>query len=216
MGIPISLSVHEKTMVWELPNSPLAFEWPEQRKAKEAMLHQHGCVLWMCGLSGAGKSTLAMKLDRMLTARGFLSQVIDGDVVRGGLNKGLGFSVEDRAENLRRVAELSRLFVQCGVITVVSFISPTCESRLRAASIIGETDFWEVYINAPLEVCEARDTKGLYRQAREGLLHDFTGIDSPFEVPEKPAIEIRTDLQDADFCAGQLLDFLLPMIAYKD
>ncbi len=197
-------------------NHPGIFEWPEQRRAKEALLKQHGRVLWMCGLSGAGKSTLAVRLDRMLTARGFLSQVIDGDVVRGGLNRGLGFSPEDRAENLRRVAELSRLFVQCGVITVVSFISPTRESRLRAASIIGEADFLEVYINAPLEVCEARDTKGLYRQAREGLLHDFTGIDAPFEVPENPAIEVRTDLLDAATCAGQLFDFLLPMIEYKD
>jgi len=197
------------------PNSPLLFDWPE-RKVKEAMLQQHGCVLWMCGLSGAGKSTLAVRLDRMLSARGFLSQVIDGDVVRGGLNKGLGFSVEDRTENLRRVAELSRLFVQCGVITVVSFISPTRESRLRAASIIGESDFLEAYINAPLEVCEARDTKGLYRQAREGLLRDFTGIDSPFEVPGNPAVEIRTDLQDADTCTRQLFDFLLPKIVYKD
>lgn len=180
------------------------------------MLKQHGKVLWMCGLSGAGKSTLAARLDRMLTAAGYLSQVIDGDVVRGGLNKGLGFSPEDRAENLRRVAELSRLFVQCGVITVVSFISPTREFRLRAASIIGEADFLEAYINAPLEVCEARDTKGLYRQAREGLLHDFTGIDAPFEVPETPAIEVRTDLNDAETCAGQLFEFLLPMIEYKD
>lgn len=203
-------------MYREGQNPPEVFEWPEQRRAKEAMLKQHGRVLWMCGLSGAGKSTLAARLDRMLTASGYLSQVIDGDVVRGGLNKGLGFSAEDRAENLRRVAELSRLFVQCGVITVVSFISPTRESRLRAASIIGSDDFLEAYINAPLEVCETRDTKGLYRQAREGLLHDFTGIDAPFEVPVNPSVEVRTDLYNVETCAAQLFDFLLPMIEYKD
>lgn len=209
------MSVHKKTLDKEqLYHRPASVEGAEQRKAKEALLNQHGCVLWMCGLSGAGKSTLAFRLDRMLTSRGYLSQVIDGDVVRGGLNKGLGFSVEDRTENLRRVAELAKLFVQCGVITVVSFISPTRESRLRAASIIGEADFLEVYINAPLDVCEARDTKGLYRQAREGLLHDFTGIDSPFEVPEKPDIEVRTDLCDATSCTLKLFDFLLPMIVY--
>ena len=192
------------------------FDWQGMRLKKEALLHQHARVLWMCGLSGAGKSTLAARLDRMLMERGYLSQVIDGDMVRNGLNKGLGFSAEDRHENLRRVAELSKLFLHSGVITIVSFISPTRVSRQTASSIIGETNFLEIFINAPLDICEKRDTKGLYRQAREGLIREFTGIDSPFEEPEHPGIEIRTDQMDIDESSARLLDYVLPFIAYTD
>ncbi len=192
------------------------FDWQGMRLKKEALLQQRARVFWMCGLSGAGKSTLANRLDRMLIARGYLSQVIDGDMVRSGLNRGLGYSAEDRQENLRRVAELAKLFLHCGVITIVSFISPTRESRQMASSIIGESNFLEVFINAPLGVCEKRDTKGLYRQAREGLIRDFTGIDSPFEAPKDPDLEIRTDLVGIDESADKLLDYVLPLIAYKD
>ena len=192
------------------------FDWQGMRLKKESLLQQHARVIWMCGLSGAGKSTLAARLDRLLMERGYLSQVIDGDMVRHGLNKGLGFSAEDRHENLRRVAELAKLFLHCGVITIVSFISPTRASRKTACSIIGESNFLEVFINAPLDVCENRDTKGLYRQAREGLIREFTGIDSPFEEPRHPGLEIRTDQMDIDESAGRLLDYVLPFIAYKD
>jgi adenylylsulfate kinase len=192
------------------------FNWPEMRLRKEALLQQRALVIWMCGLSGAGKSTLAARLDQMLFDRGYLSQVIDGDMVRSGLNKGLGFSEEDRRENLRRVAELARLFLHCGVITIVSFISPSHESRKAARTIIGEENFLEVYINAPLDVCEHRDTKGLYRQARQGLIREFTGIDSPFEEPVQPDLEIRTDRMDIDESAGRMMEYVLPFIAYKD
>jgi adenylylsulfate kinase len=197
-------------------NRDSLFNWPELRLKKEDRLCQHAKVIWMCGLSGAGKSTLAANLDAMLYQYGFLSQVIDGDIVRSGLNKGLGFSADDRRENLRRVAELARLFIGCGVITIVSFISPTHESRQAAQSIIGERDFVEVYVNAPLSVCEQRDAKGLYKQAREGLLKNFTGVDSPFEVPEKPDVEINTYLYSAEECATKLLDVILPLVKHND
>jgi len=196
-------------------NSDFLNKWSGMRFPKEAMLEQHARVIWMCGLSGAGKSTLASSLDKELFDRGFLAQVIDGDVVRSGLNKGLGFTREERHENLRRVAEVAKLFVSCGVITIVSFISPTSNSRSMARSIIGEKDFLEVYINAPLEICEGRDTKGLYKQAREGKIKDFTGIDSPFEPPGHPDVEISTHLLSVEESTHELLDFVLPLVAYK-
>jgi adenylylsulfate kinase len=187
----------------------------EIRRSKEAMLKQHARVIWMCGLSGAGKSTLATRLDKDLFERGFLSQVLDGDVVRSGLNRGLGFSNEERLENLRRVAEVAKLITGCGVIPIVSFISPTRNCRQMARTIIGEADFIETYINAPIEICEKRDIKGLYKQAREGKIKDFTGIDSPFEPPESPAVEITTHLLSVGESAGKLLDFVLPRITLQ-
>jgi adenylylsulfate kinase len=190
-------------------------KWPAMRTPKEAMLKQHARVIWMCGLSGSGKSTLAARLDQELYNRGYLSQVIDGDVVRSGLNKGLGFSEEDRNENLRRVAEVAKLFTGCGVITIVSFISPTLNYRSMARNIIGKDDFLEVYINAPLEVCEHRDIKGLYQKARSGIIRDFTGINAPFEAPEQPDAEINTHSQSVEESTRQLLDFILPHVAFK-
>jgi adenylylsulfate kinase len=185
------------------------------RESKEALLKQHAQVIWMCGLSGAGKSTLATKLDRELYNRGFLSQVLDGDAVRSGLNKGLGYSPEERMENLRRVAEVAKLFLGCGVITIVAFISPTNSYRQMAKNIIGEQDFIETYINAPLEVCDQRDTKGLYKQAREGKIRDFTGITAPFEPPDSPALEINTSMLTVEESTSRLLDFVLPRIFYS-
>jgi adenylylsulfate kinase len=196
-------------------NTEMQFSSTALRLAKEAMLKQHARVIWMCGLSGAGKSTLADLLDKELSERRYLSQIIDGDVVRNGLNKGLGFSNEDRSENLRRVAEVAKLFLGCGVITIVSFISPTNSARYTARHIVGGNDFIEVYINAPLEICEKRDTKGLYKQAREGKIKDFTGIDSPFEPPEHPALEINTNILTIEESACKLRDFVLPLVAYK-
>ena len=190
-------------------------KWPAMRLPKETMLNQRARVIWMCGLSGAGKSTLAARLDQELYNRGYLAQVIDGDVVRSGLNKGLGFTEEERHENLRRVAEVAKLFVGCGVITIVSFISPTLNYRSMAKSIIGEEDFIEVYVNSPLEICEDRDIKGLYKKARNGMIKDFTGIDSPFEPPPEPDIEIPTHLLTVEESTNRLLDFILPLIAFK-
>lgn len=184
------------------------------RARKEALLNQHARVFWMCGLSGAGKSTLASVLDNELTLRGYLCQVIDGDDVRSGLNKGLGYTHEDRMENLRRVAEVARLFSNCGVITVVSFITPTEDIRRMIREIVGK-DYLEIFVDAPLEICESRDTKGLYKQAREGRIRYFTGIDSPFEPPANPHLVIDTKTRDVDQCSCQLLEFALPLIEYS-
>lgn len=196
-------------------NSPV-FDGVNLRKRKEKFLKQKARVIWMSGLSGAGKTTLAVGLERELFKKGFLAQVIDGDNIRHGLNKNLTFTNEDRKENLRRIAELSKLFVNCGVITINSFITPTIETRQMAREIIGEEDFIEVYINSPFEVCEMRDVKGLYKQARDGQLKNFTGIDSLYESPLHPDIEIHTDQLSVEECVKQLLDYVLPRIAFNN
>jgi adenylylsulfate kinase len=182
---------------------------------KERLLNQRARVIWMTGLSGAGKTTIARGLEKELLKKGYLSQVIDGDDLRAGLNKNLGFSNEDRKENLRRIAEISRLFINCGLITINSFISPTHEVRRMAKSIVGEVFYVEVFINAPLEVCEQRDKKGLYRKARQGLIKDFTGIDSPFEPPMNADIEIQTDRLTIKESIDKLLSYILPLVEYK-
>ena len=196
-------------------NSPV-FDGVTLRKSKEIFLKQKARVIWMSGLSGAGKTTLAIGLEKELFNRGYLAQVIDGDNIRHGLNKNLTFTDDDRKENLRRIAEVSKLFVNCGVITINSFISPTIETRQMAREIIGEDDFIEVFINSPLEICEMRDVKGLYKQARDGQLKNFTGIDSLYESPLYPDIEIHTDQFSVEECVKQLLDFVLPRIAFNN
>lgn len=163
------------------------------REDKQHLLGQRSAVVWFTGLSGSGKSTIAQALERELYKQGRLTKLLDGDNIRTGLGKNLGFSVNDRRENIRRVAEVAKLFAQAGVICLCSFVSPTREIRNLAKEIIGEEDFLEVYVNAPLEVCEARDVKGLYQKARAGIIKDFTGIDSPFEAPPSPFMEIKTD-----------------------
>ncbi|MBN2215115.1 MAG: adenylyl-sulfate kinase [Bacteroidales bacterium] len=185
------------------------------RSRNEAKLRQHARVIWMCGLSGAGKSTIALELEHQLFGLGYIAQVLDGDLLRSGLNKDLGFSAEDRTENLRRVAELSKLIISAGIISINAFISPTSRIRSQARSIIGHQDFIEVYVNAPINVCEQRDQKGLYEKARMGVIKDFTGIGSPFEPPVKPGIEIRTDKLDVQESVDKLLKYLLPHIEFK-
>ena len=183
-----------------------------QRPEKEKLLNQKAKVIWMTGLSGAGKTTIGTGIERELNKRGHLTQVLDGDNIRSGINNNLGFSAEDRFENIRRIAEVSKLFLNCGIICINSFISPTKEIRAMAKEIIGEDDFIEVYVNAPLEVCEQRDVKGLYRKARDGKIKDFTGIDAPFEVPENPAVEIRTDRLSIEESVQKCLEVILPKI----
>lgn len=163
------------------------------RQERQQRLGQKGKVLWLTGLSGSGKSTIAENLERKLFEAGYFPQVLDGDNIRSGINKNLGFSVVDRTENIRRIAEVARLYANSGVIVLASFISPTRQIRTLAKTIIGEDDFLEIYINAPLEECERRDVKGLYQKARRGEIKGFTGIDSPYEAPEAPFLEIRTD-----------------------
>ena len=183
-----------------------------QRIDKEDLLQQTAKVIWLTGLSGSGKSTIAQNLEKILHANGNLTMLLDGDNIRSGINNNLSFSDADRIENIRRIAEVSKLFLNCGIITINSFVSPTNEIRKMAKELIGENDFLEIYINAPLEVCEARDVKGLYKKARAGLIPDFTGITSPFEAPENPALEIRTDQMEIEASVQMLLDFILPVI----
>lgn len=184
-----------------------------QRADKEALLQQRSKVLWFTGLSGSGKSTIAQGLEARLYSDGFLTQVLDGDNIRSGINNNLGFSLADREENIRRVAEIAKLYLHSGVITIVSFISPTREAREYARRIIGEDDFLEIYINAPIEVCEARDVKGLYQKARRGEIREFSGIDSPYEAPEHPSLEIKTDMMSIESSIDRICDYLYEMIA---
>lgn len=183
------------------------------QEAKESFLKQRGKVIWMIGLSGSGKSTIAKNLEKKLFAEGFFSQLLDGDNLRSGLNGDLGFSANDRTENLRRTAEVAKLFKTAGIVTLTSFISPTELSREQARNIIGHEDLILVYVSCPLEVCEARDVKGLYKKARAGEIPDFTGISSPFEEPEKADIVLRTDQQDVNTCVEDLYQFILNKIS---
>lgn len=182
------------------------------RSDKEALLKQKGIVIWMTGLSASGKTTLAIGLERALHAKGHLCYVLDGDNVRTGINKNLHFSEDDRRENIRRVAEVSKLFVQCGIITINCFVSPTEELRNLAKSIIGENDFKLVYVNTPIEICEQRDSKGLYAKARRGEIKDFTGVSAPFEEPKSPDLEIKTPDHSFEENLKTLVDFVLPKI----
>ena len=182
------------------------------RSHKEELLGQQGCVVWMTGLSGSGKSTIAIALERALHERGRFCVVLDGDNVRTGINSNLGFSDTDRTENIRRIAEVAKLFVQQGVIVICCFVSPTIAIREQAKAIIGAADFHEVFIDTPLEVCEQRDVKGLYAKARAGEVKDFTGISAPFEAPPSPAIRIATARRSEQESANELLNFIQPRI----
>ena len=188
------------------------FERALNRTHKEALLRQHAVVVWLVGLSGSGKSTLATLLEQSLYKRGVLTQLLDGDNLRTGINNNLGFSETDRLENIRRAAEVARLFLQGGIVTICSFISPTVVSRQLAQSIIGVEDFLEVYVDCPVDECEKRDVKGLYSKARQGLITNFTGIDAPFEPPTQPALVLPTHLNSLETCSQQLLENVLKRI----
>ncbi|MFN8416327.1 MAG: adenylyl-sulfate kinase [Cytophagaceae bacterium] len=190
------------------------FDKTLQRADKEAQLKQKALVIWMVGLSGSGKSTLAKALEAELHQRGHLTMLLDGDNLRTGINNNLGFTEADRTENIRRAAEVSKLFASCGVITICSLISPTEEIRSMAKNIIGEKDYFELFIHCPIEVCEQRDVKGLYKKARAGEIKNFTGIDSPFENPTSPSLEVRTDLNSLENCLQQIVDSIIPKITY--
>lgn len=191
------------------------FDRMETRADKERLLGQRGCVIWFTGLSGSGKSTLAIALERELAARGILCRILDGDNIRCGINAGLGFSEEDRRENIRRVAEVCRLFVDTGVVVLACFVSPSRGDRSRAARIVGAEDFCEIYVATPLEECERRDVKGLYAKARRGEIRDFTGISAPFEEPENPDLKIDTTNRSVEACTETILRGVLPKIRLK-
>lgn len=188
------------------------FEKMLQRKDREALLKQKGIMIWFTGLSGSGKSTLAIALERELYKQGILCRILDGDNIRSGINNNLGFSEADRTENIRRIAEVSKLFVNCGIVTIAAFISPTHAIRRMASEIIGEDDFLEVYVSTPIEECERRDVKGLYAKARRGEIKEFTGISSPFEAPEHPFISIDTSRQSLADSVKILLEAVSPKI----
>ncbi len=172
------------------------------------LLHQRGCVIWLTGLSGSGKSTIARCLEALLVESGHLAYVLDGDNVRHGLNGDLGFSPEDRQENIRRLAEVAALFADAGVLTITAFISPYRHDRQQARQKVPAGRFVEVFIDTPLEICEQRDPKGLYAKARAGEIQQFTGIDAPYEAPEAPELSLPTKERPVDDCARAIMQHL--------
>ena len=185
------------------------------RQDKESLLRQHGVMVWFTGLSGSGKSTIAIALERELHKRGLLCRILDGDNIRSGINNNLGFSEADRVENIRRIAEVSKLFIDTGIVTIAAFISPNNDIREMAANIIGKEDFLEIYVSTPLEECERRDVEGLYAKARRGEIKNFTGISAPFEAPVHPALTLDTSLLSLEESVNHLLELVLPRIQKK-
>ncbi|MDH5608084.1 MAG: adenylyl-sulfate kinase [Cyclobacteriaceae bacterium] len=173
-------------------------------------------LIWFTGLSGSGKSTLANALEVHLFNKGFQTYILDGDNIRSGLNNDLDFTDQSRKENIRRIAEVSKLFIDAGVITLTAFISPFIEDREAARNLVGEENFVEVYVECPLEVCEARDVKGLYKKAREGKIPNFTGITSPFEEPMNPDIKVNTSENSLEVCLSQLIEKIMPKLSIKE
>ncbi len=181
------------------------------REDIEELNNHKGATIWLTGLSGSGKSTVANYVSRMLHARGIRTVILDGDNIRQGLNSDLGFSPEDRTENIRRIGEVSRLFTSFGIINLVAFISPYTADRNRAREIQNKGDFVEVFVDAPLAVAEERDPKGLYKKARAGIIPSFTGISAPYEAPESPEVHLHTDLQTPEESAAEVIRALEKM-----
>lgn len=196
-------------------NIHTTFDQLLNRADKEQMLQQRSLCVWFTGLSGSGKTTIAKGVERELFKQGFLTQVLDGDNVRSGINNNLGFTEADRLENIRRIAEVTKLFINCGVVTLNCFVSPTQDLRDLAQSIIGADDFIEVYVNAPFSVCEDRDVKGLYKKARAGQIKNFTGLDAPFEAPVNPTLEIKTNELTIEQSVQAVVEMLLPKLQAK-
>lgn len=183
-----------------------------QKADKEKLLKQKGIVLWMTGLSGSGKSTLARGLEIDLFEKGYFTKLLDGDNLRTGINNNLGFSEADRLENIRRAAEVAKLFLENGEVVICSFVSPTHDIRALAKSIIGEQDYYEVFVNASFEECAKRDVKGLYKKALNGEIKNFTGLDAPFDAPVSPFLEIKTAEEDFEVSRKKLLNKVLEVI----
>lgn len=183
------------------------------QQEKERLLGQKGLVVWMTGLSGAGKSTIAIALEKALHERGVMTCLLDGDNIRTGINAGLGFSDEDRTENIRRIAQVGKLFLQNGVVAIAACISPTKALRSMAREIVGGDRFFEIYVSTPLDVCEQRDVKGLYQKAREGKIQSFTGISAAYEAPESPEMDIDTSTRSVQDAVSEILSAITPLIA---
>jgi adenylylsulfate kinase len=185
--------------------------WHDHKVSKQdrtKLAGHKGAVLWFTGLSASGKSTVANTVDHLLHSSGKRSYVLDGDNIRMGLNKNLGFSAEDRAENIRRIGEVAKLFAEAGVLTLTAFISPYRADRNAVRAIMGPGEFIEIYVNASLETCEARDPKGLYKKARKGEIKGFTGIDDPYEAPEKPELVLDANSKGIDELAREVIAYL--------
>jgi adenylylsulfate kinase len=176
---------------------------------RETLTKQRGCVLWFTGLSGSGKSTVSRRVEELLLKRGAFCYSLDGDNLRMGLNEDLGFAAADRVENIRRIGEVAKLFADATVVTTCSFISPYRAGRQEIRDKMPAGVFIEVFVDTPLEVCEARDVKGLYAKARAGAIPNFTGISAPYEAPETPEIRLKTDENDLDACAQQVISYLV-------
>ncbi len=196
------------------PHIHPVFDKIKGRRDKEVFLKQRAKVIWFTGLSGSGKTTVASLLEKKLFELNYFCQILDGDNVRSGINKNLRFTDEDRIENIRRIAEVSKLFMNCGIILLCAFISPTNEMRTMAKEIIGEDDFLEIFVDTPLEICEKRDPKGLYKKARTGEIKNFTGISAPFEAPENPFLKVVNTNPDIEKTVHKLLVKILPEIKF--
>jgi adenylylsulfate kinase len=194
------LSVKSKNLTWH--------EGQVSRTSREELLGQKGVTLWLTGLSGSGKSTIAVAAEAALRDQGRLTYILDGDNVRQGLNSNLGFSPEDRTENIRRIGEVSKLFTDTGVIVLTAFISPYREDRDQVREIMADGDFLEVHVSADVETCESRDVKGLYKKARSGEIPNFTGISAPYEAPEKAELVVDSGAQTVEESVAQILGFL--------
>jgi len=178
------------------------------RTDREQLNGHRGFTLWFTGFSAAGKSTLAVATENALFRNGYRTYVLDGDNIRHHLNRDLGFSAREREENIRRIAEVARLFTDCGIINLTAFISPYRQDRRMAKSLCQPGDFIEIHVDCPLAVCEQRDPKGMYKKARQGAIKEFTGINAPYEPPENPDIYLRTDLAPVSACVGQIMTYL--------
>jgi adenylylsulfate kinase len=182
------------------------------RQDRRELLAQNSIIIWFTGLSGAGKSTIAGKVEELLNEGGFLTYLLDGDNLREGLNSNLGFSSADRSENIRRAGEVAKILMDAGVIVLAAFITPLREDRQRVRSLVGKEEFIEVYVNCPVEICEQRDTKGLYRKARAGDVDEFTGVSAIYEAPGLPEVEIRSDLVSASEAAEKIVRLVKPKL----
>jgi adenylylsulfate kinase len=191
-----------------MANNIVRHEYTVSKANREQVNGHRAFVLWFTGLSGSGKSTIANAVEHELFKKGLHTYSLDGDNIRSGINKGLGFSEEDRTENLRRIAEAARLFVDAGIITLAAFISPTQKDRAMVKEIVSEENFYEIFIDTPLEVCEERDPKGLYKKARAGEIKDFTGIDAPYEPPINPDLLIQTAENSLESCVKKVIIFV--------
>lgn len=185
---------------------PTAFKISKESKIER--LQQNPKLIWFTGLSGSGKSTLANFLEIKLFEQGFITSILDGDNIRSGLNKDLGFSKEDRVENIRRIAEVAKLMMDSGLVVISAFISPFRDERAMVEALVGRENFIEIFVDCPLEICEERDVKGLYQNARKGIIKNFTGIDSPYEPPINPKVHINSDQEEPQESIQKILKFI--------